>query len=345
MSSQPTLGQFFSSQLSLITFGQAKSCGASEDAIRSWVQRGVWERMGRGVYRIAGSPNTWDQRALATCLVLGPGTALSHGAAGAIHCFPGMPRRVIEVAVPNQRRPVLHGQVLVHRPRQLAGVDLCSVGVLKLTTPARTVIDQASQLSYYRLASLVDHILCRRSTSLDFFLRRVDALAGRGRPGSALLRQVLEAWTPGGAGSARAGSGGAGSARAESDAEMHLLRQLLELKLPRPQLQHPVVHRGRVIARTDFAWPEHKLALELDSEAWHDTPEAFHGDKARTLRLASAGWEVLAVTPRNLTEGLAGVLAEALRRRLNQLPGSGGGPPTPTKPAAAFWPSSSGGPS
>lgn len=295
------------SQLGLITASQARECGLGQSTVRSRVRQGRWQAVTRGVYRVAGSPDTWDQRALAVCLRLGPGTALSHGTAGAIHQLPGMRRDTVEVVVCPGRRPTAPEHVVVHRPNQLTRVDLCVRDALRVTTPARTVIDLAAQLSGPGLRRVVDNVLCRKLVSRDRLLGRVDALSRRGRPGSARLREVLKAWESG--------------RRAEGDEEMQLFRLLEDHRIPAPVRQHTVTCEGRVIARTDLAWPERRLALELDSEAWHDTPSAFHEDKARSLRLAAAGWEVLAVTPRNLREGSEADLLEAIRHRLG-LPAS-----------------------
>ncbi|MGH9129673.1 MAG: hypothetical protein ACRDY2_12095 [Acidimicrobiales bacterium] len=97
---------------------------------------------------------------------------------------------------------------------------------------------------------------------------------------------------------------------------MEVIRYLAGSGLPAPLRQHTIVCASGAIVRVDMAWPEARLAVELDSEAWHDTPRAYHQDKARSLRLASAGWEVLAITPRNLREGSGADLVAAIRRRL-----------------------------
>jgi very-short-patch-repair endonuclease len=289
--------------MGLITARQALDLEMSRDTIRGYLDRGRWIRVERGVYRVAGAPFRWDQRALAVCLSIGPDAALSHEAAGAIHGLPGFQRDRIEVVLP----PGSHSSAatklaVVHRPRHLATVDLCFVGPFHLTAPARTVIDEAGSLSELWLRRVVDHVLCSRLVSREHFIRRVQALTGKGKAGSGLLRHVLEVWTPG--------------PTAESQAEVDVIRYLVDHGLPTPVLQHQVLSGNKAIARLDMAWPGIRLALELDSETWHDTPSAYHKDKARSLRLAAAGWEVLAVTPRNLREGSGKDLVSAIRGRL-----------------------------
>ena len=63
------------------------------------------------------------------------------------------------------------------------------------------------------------------------------------------------------------------------------------------------------MARVDFAWPEHRLALEYDG-AWHGEPGQFRRDRHRLNRLTAAGWRVIFVTAADLRN------PEALLRRI-----------------------------
>ncbi len=53
------------------------------------------------------------------------------------------------------------------------------------------------------------------------------------------------------------------------------------------------------MARVDFAWPGHRLAVEYDG-LWHRDPEQFTADRRRLNRLTAAGWRVLFVTAEDL---------------------------------------------
>ena len=52
----------------------------------------------------------------------------------------------------------------------------------------------------------------------------------------------------------------------------------------------------------DAAWREHRLVVELDGYAHHGTRDAFEADRRRDRKLIAAGWTVLRVTWRDLTE-------------------------------------------
>ena len=63
----------------------------------------------------------------------------------------------------------------------------------------------------------------------------------------------------------------------------------------------------------DFAWPEHRIALEYDG-LWHAEPRQFAKDRERLNRLRAAGWTVIFVTaihlhqPDHLLRELSGLL-------------------------------------
>ena len=69
--------------------------------------------------------------------------------------------------------------------------------------------------------------------------------------------------------------------------------------VPTPVAQHEVVEHGRFLARVDFAWPAHMLAVEYDGE-WHGRPQQVGPDRERLNRLFAAGWRVIFATAADL---------------------------------------------
>jgi very-short-patch-repair endonuclease len=59
----------------------------------------------------------------------------------------------------------------------------------------------------------------------------------------------------------------------------------------------------------DALWREQQLIVELDSRSFHDDPLAFEADRARDIKLQLAGYRVLRITYRRLTERPAEVAA------------------------------------
>jgi hypothetical protein len=98
---------------------------------------------------------------------------------------------------------------------------------------------------------------------------------------------------------------------AESPQETRVRLLLHRSPLPDPVAQFTVRDGGRRVARVDFAWPEHRLALEYDG-AWHGEPGQFRRDRDRLNRLTAAGWRVIFVTAADLRS------PDALLRRIAQ---------------------------
>ena len=60
--------------------------------------------------------------------------------------------------------------------------------------------------------------------------------------------------------------------------------------------------------RTDFRWPDCRLAVEVDGWGSHAGRAAFDDDADRALALRLAGWDVLRFTHRQVHEEPARVL-------------------------------------
>lgn len=58
--------------------------------------------------------------------------------------------------------------------------------------------------------------------------------------------------------------------------------------------------------RFDFAWPEHRVAVEVDGGAWtggrHVHPQGFARDHEKLNAAVMQGWRVLRFTPQMLDE-------------------------------------------
>ena len=88
--------------------------------------------------------------------------------------------------------------------------------------------------------------------------------------------------------------------------------------LPPPVAQYRVHDQRGLVARVDFAWPEHRVALEYDG-LWHGGRDQFFRDRERLNRLREAGWQVVFVTavdlrdPVRLISRIAAALAVSAR--------------------------------
>ena len=236
----------------------------------------LWERLHPGVYRLAGAPATWRQSLLAACLAWGNGVVVSHRAAAALWGFPGFAEGRIELSVPLSRRRKLPHHV--HRPTSLKAVDVTLYHGIPTTTPIKTLIDVAGFCAEHVVEEALDDALRRGLMTVARLRRRLRADGGRGRSGTALLRDLVDAR--------------AGVVRVpESKLETVLLRVLLAAGLPRPAVQHQV---GRY--RLDFAYPDARVAIEADGFRWHSTRQQWDRDRTRRNALTATGWTMLQVT-------------------------------------------------
>lgn len=270
--------------------GQVLAAGMTDAMIEYRVRVGRWVRVCDGLYRMAGVPVTWRQRALGACLVSGPGAVVSHRSAAVLWAVSGFRPGRVEITVP-EGRSVRNPLARVHRSVEVKGTRRDGIPV---TRPGRMVMDLAGVVGSDMLEEAVDDVLCRR------LCRLVELSALRGRRGSAALRAVLDAWN--------------GDALPDGVAEMRVVRRLLEVGLPQPARQHEIHHRGQFVARVDLAYPDDRLAIELDGFRWHAGRGPFRSDRLRRNRIEAAGWRLLETAPDDIAEvcrEAAGMLRQA----------------------------------
>lgn len=100
----------------------------------------------------------------------------------------------------------------------------------------------------------------------------------------------------------------------ESDLEKTMAFQIRVVKLPKPAREYRF-HPERKW-RFDFAWPEHKVALEIDGGTWgggrHTRGAGFEEDCHKLNAAAVLGWRVLRATGGMVHDGTAINTLEAL---------------------------------
>lgn len=178
--------------------------------------------------------------------------------------------------------------------------EVCRVGEMLVTTPARTAFDLGRWLPVDRAVEVLD-ALCH-----DTGLRpaEISSVAGRhrGERGLASLRDVVSLVDPG----------------AESPPETRTRLVLIRAGLPAPETQIPIEdRRGRVFARADLGWRRWKVLVEYDGEHhWSDERQRTW-DIERMERLAELGWVVVRVNAEQLRRRPQVIVAR-VRDRLRQ---------------------------
>jgi very-short-patch-repair endonuclease len=273
--------QIASGQFGLISHDQVRDLGLSDAAIRRRVKSGQWEVRQPGVYAMAGSPDSAERQLLAGCLAVGRLAAVSHLSAarrwGLRHPGPPIP----EISVDRERGVQLRG-LIVHRSRDLSIDQLVPDGPLPVTSPVRTLVDLGQVVPWYVVRDLLETMIARRLVTVAQAEAGLVLHSRRGRRGCGALRRVLEQ-----------------RALLDRPSESVLEAALAELcrdhDLPPPEYQYAVRVAGGE-RRLDFAYPELRLAIEVDGFETHATAEGFASDRVRSNELALAGWTVLHFT-------------------------------------------------
>jgi hypothetical protein len=299
MDTAANVNRLAAGQHGLITYVQGRLSGLSLGEMRTRRARGEWLHVFRGVYRVAGAPETWRQRALAACLAGPAGATASHLTAAALLGLVDAPPSVPHVTVPptsSSRLPLafVHRSPLDQRERHIVDGIPC-------TAVSRTLVDCAGVVSARQLEGLVDAAFCEHRSTPEAIARAVARVSRKpGRAGTAAVLRAIEVW--------RAGIA------PESPAEMRLVRLLLAWGFEGVVRQCEVRDTdGTFVARLDLAWPERRIGLEYDSPRWH-SDRHWVRDEARDQRLGAMGWRIEHAGPPDLRPG-----STRLRARLEGL--------------------------
>lgn len=263
-------------QFGVFTRQQALTAGFTPSTISKRLACGAWTRVDHNVYQLALTPQTWEMRLMAACLA-GPAVA-SHRSAGRLWALPGMEAAPVEVTALRHRRR-RSPDVIWHESFHLTPKDITEISGLQLTRPARTVLDLGAVLDPGQLEEVFNEGARRNLVSVPAVWQRMEQL-GPLRRGSGRVRRVLETHVP-------------GQRAPESVLETRFLQLIRNAGLPLPVCQHEVRVGDKLIARTDFAYPDLELAIELDGEAFHFGERRDRRDRQRENALVARRWRVL----------------------------------------------------
>jgi hypothetical protein len=287
-------------QYGLVSIDQLRERGVDDRLVRRRVAAGRWDKVDRGVYRLAGVATSWESVLLSAVLAAGPGALASHRSAAVLWGLDGGRAATPEVTVPRGRR-YRRPHVRTHESTDLGLVTPGRRRGIPTTPVARTLLDLGAVVSPRRLHLALDDARRRGLTDWDALLATLVAHARKGRNGVGPLRSLLDEHF-------------GEVASTDSGFERLVLTFLVQAGLPAPVLQHVVEVGGRTY-RLDLAYPDRKLAIELDGSI-HLRRDVWEADRARQNALVLAGWTVLRFTWRDYLDHPER-LATTIHRRLH----------------------------
>lgn len=258
-----------------ITRCQLLKLGLGSGGIKYRVELGRLIAVYAGVYAVGHVIGTPVARAAAAVLACGNGALLSHGSAASLWGFDKRWGRGFEVtATWDRARP----GIKVHRTRKLARRDITRQLGIRVTSPARTVLDIAPRLTDKRLTRVVNDARLARRLSLDDLS---DVLGRNPRhPGTRRLMPFVTKRR--------------GMTRSELEDAFVAFTQ--RYGLPEPDINTRANRRER-----DMLFRAEKVIVELDGYEFHSDRRSFEDDRDRDADMLVQGVVTVRVTEERLT--------------------------------------------
>jgi hypothetical protein len=250
-----------------ITREQLVALGLSDQAIarREWLCR-----VHQGVHSVGGPPRTGLEHAAAALLAGGAGAGLCHDSAMCLHRMWTRWELPIHVAVPGDRR---RNGIKIHRLHNLTEPDLVKRHGLKVTSPARTLLDMATRMTEKALARRVNEARRAGIVTLEDIADVVNRCPYH--PGAKRLTPLLQLE--------------GGPTRSEWEDAFPAFCSKYGLPVP--------VMSTRVAGyEADALWPQQRIVIELDSWEFHKDREQFESDRDRDVDRLVAGHVTVRVT-------------------------------------------------
>jgi very-short-patch-repair endonuclease len=278
------LAEFAARHHGLFRAADADEHGLTRRQLTYRVRQGRIERLGPGVFRMAGVPVTRDQRLLSAAW-RSDGT-ISHRTAIEVHELVDRLSGRPHVTVRAERGHVFP-DVVGHRSRDLLDREITTVREIPVTTVARSLVDCGLTVTEAQLEKAVHRALHRGLTSITEVAACYRRISAQGRNGAGPIGDLLRAIDP-------------AMAPAESELEVELLAALRRHGVQEPVRQFEVRVDGNLY-RLDLAYPEHRVFLEGDGFGVHGGRSAFESDRLRQNELVLEGWWPLRFTWRQIT--------------------------------------------
>ena len=257
------IAQIAAGQFGYITRVQLLSLGLDSNAIGYRMRIGRLIKVYAGVYAVGHIPATPIARAFAAVLACGPGAVLSHSTA---LCVWGIHKRWREPFEVTARSSHRHAGIRVHRSRSLGPGDVTKQLNVPVTSPARTMLDNAPDLAGRRLTRAVNDLRHARFLHLSELHDVIERFPRA--PGAQLLIPfVLSPTNP----------------------TRSTFEDLFGPYCVRHGFPTPVMNAVVAGYEVDALFPEQRVVVELDSWEYHNDRQSFEHDRNKDVDLIAAG--------------------------------------------------------
>lgn len=236
--------------------------GVAKSTVNAWVKNGYLHRRLTGVYAVGHSAPSVEAELAEALLYAGPGAMLSHATAAWWWGLIENPPSTVNVSTPRRCRS--ERGLKIHQRRDC---ERAWHKWMPVTSVAQTLLD------YARTASLnmVRKALANAEYHKLLDVSEVQALLGRGRPGSARLRVALRRHQP-------------RLAHTRSPIEVVFFEVCESFAIPLPEVN--VRLHGWTV---DFFWRDEGVVVEIDPYGNHHTAAQVDRDRRKDLALRAVG--------------------------------------------------------
>ncbi len=267
--------------------------GLTKHVARHRTSTGRWTALAAGVYALDGAPATWEQELWRALLVAGTGSVVGRRSAARLHRLPGTMQDHIDIVQPESSVP-MGKPPSSRRSSLLPAQHVTTIGGFPVTTVERTLFDLAGLTSLQRrrrgwahmwperVERMLDDAIVRDQVTIVSMSKVLADLACRGRPGTRLIRTLIEDRSD-------------GYVATESELEDLFSTFVERHRLPRPRKQVALGARDDFVGRVDFLFSRAKVVVEVDGSRFHDQRSIARRDRRRDLKLRAAGWETLRI--------------------------------------------------
>lgn len=275
----------------ILRTGELLARGYEKAELQRMVRVGLLTHVRRGAYVLTGTgeqPSSVEERhrllIAAVAAQMLPGAVISHASAAVLHRLPVWNAAITHVHLTRSRSSGAkrRADVEVHGAT-LPAAHVVSLGSLAVTSVARTVADLGRTRSLAEAVAAGDRALALGLdlADLEVVLRGMEQWPG--------VRQARRAATL---------VDGRSESVGESVSRVRLWEQGLPVPVPQREI-HDL--EGRLIARVDFAWDDHRTVGEFDGRVKYAdlvkpnqrAEDVLFAEKLREDALRDAGWQVV----------------------------------------------------